>query len=92
MSASISPNAALDADCCARFMTSAKWPEIAVPLRYVVWAEVADGNLEVSLIARKKKKSNLVLVHITGPVAPTEMEAVSEFTNTLMAAAYRGRY
>ena len=46
--------------------------------------------MEVSLLARKKKKDNLVLVHITGPVAESEAQRVAEFTDALMNVAYRG--
>lgn len=67
-----------------------KWPEIVAPLHQVVWAEVADSTLEVSLLAKKKKKDSLVLVHIKGHVTEDETAAVADFVKVLMEAAYGG--
>ena len=61
-------------------------------MHQVVWAEVANGTLEVSLLAKKKKKDNMVLVHITGHVTDDEAEAVADFVKLLMEAAYRGAW
>lgn len=46
--------------------------------------------MEVSLLAKKKKKDSLVLVHITGHVSESEAQSVAEFTKALMDAAYLG--
>lgn len=69
----------------------AKWPEMLVPLRHVVWAEVAEGKLEVSVLAKKKgKKGSLALVHIAGSVPEAERENASAFMQAVMDAAYKG--
>ena len=69
----------------------AKFPEILAPLRHVLWAETADGALEISVVAKKSRKKNaaLALVHISGKVAGKEEEAKA-FADAVLEAAYRG--
>ncbi len=70
---------------------AAQWPEIVVPLRYVLWAEVADGFMEVSLLAKRgENKGYFVIVHITGQIRDQEHATVLDFTEALMSAAYQG--
>lgn len=59
-------------------------------LHQVVWAELAGGTLEVSLLARHKKKDALALLHIAGDVADGEAQAVADFVSVLMDASYKG--
>jgi hypothetical protein len=72
----------------------AKWPEILVPLRYVLWAETSDGNIEVSLLVRKQKKKAgpLSLVHISGNVDEGRQDEATQFTQAVLEAAYKGMF
>ncbi|KAH9946049.1 ATP-NAD kinase-like domain-containing protein [Epithele typhae] len=67
-----------------------QWPNIETPLRNVLWAGIDNDVLTVSLLARKKARSPLSLIHVTGPVADTDKEAASSFSGTVMAVAYIG--
>ncbi|OCH94969.1 hypothetical protein OBBRIDRAFT_788712 [Obba rivulosa] len=68
-----------------------KWSHVEVPVRQVLYAEVTPDNaLEMSLLARKKKKGPLSLVHISGHVQETEQAAAASFVTELMQAAYDG--
>lgn len=77
-------------DACVR---AAKWPEILTPLRNVLWAETSStGDLELSLLAKKKKKANLALVHITGKVEGAQQQEAAAFTEAVLEVAFRGPY
>lgn len=68
-----------------------KWPQIEVPLRHVVWAELANDVLEVSVLAKKKRKgAQLSLVRVTGAIAEAEKEAVNAFAVAVMEASHAG--
>jgi len=70
-----------------------KWPVIQTPIRNVVWAEISEDLLEVSLLAKRKrnlKKGSLALVRITGKVTDDQREPAAKFTEVLMSAAYQG--
>lgn len=67
-----------------------KWPRIETTVRHVLWAELSGETMQVSFLAKRKKKSQLSLVHITGKVQHDEIELASTFTTTLMGAAYAG--
>lgn len=62
-----------------------------MPLYNVLWAELVEDVLEVSLLARKKPKLQLSLVHIAGKVEPAVKDNALIFTGSLMQAAYGGR-
>lgn len=72
----------------SHFCTTGKWPTIEVPLRNVLWAELAGDVLEVSLLAKQTVKAPLSLVHIAGKVDPAVKDEASAFTQSLMRAAY----
>lgn len=69
---------------------TAKWPEILVPLRHVLWAETTEATLDLSVIAKKQKKNSAyALLHISGKVAGQE-EAAEAFAKAVLDAAYKG--
>lgn len=67
-----------------------KWPRIDTPVRNVVWAEVSDSVLEISFIARRRKKHALSLVHITGRIKDDQVQLATAFAISLLDAAYTG--
>ena len=67
-----------------------KWSYIHTTLRNVMWAEVDGGALKISLLARKKPKSHLTLLHISVQVSDAEREGAVSLAGTVMAAAYAG--
>lgn len=68
-----------------------KWPRIDTPVRNVVWAEVSDSVLEISFIARRRKKHALSLVHITGRIKDDQVQLATAFATSLLDAAYAGK-
>ncbi len=71
-------------------MTTEKWPKVKTSLRNVLWAELKGDAFEVSLLAKKKPKSPLSLLHVTGSVGDADKESAASFTEALMSAAYAG--
>ncbi|KAL4253166.1 Lipid Phosphate Formation and Regulation [Abortiporus biennis] len=72
-----------------------KWANIQAPLRHVVWAELSNDTLEVSLLAKRRSRTpggskSLALVHLTGKIKEEERQPASKFTEALMQAAYQG--
>ncbi|RDX56689.1 hypothetical protein OH76DRAFT_1395809 [Lentinus brumalis] len=67
-----------------------KWPKVKTSLRNVLWAELKGDAFEVSLLAKKKPKSPLSLLHVTGSVGDADKESAASFTEALMSAAYAG--
>ena len=67
-----------------------KWPKVRAPLRNVLWAEVNKDVFEVSLLANKKSKAPLSLLHVTGSVSDADREDAVAFTEAVMAGAYAG--
>ncbi|KAI0928500.1 hypothetical protein AcW1_005729 [Taiwanofungus camphoratus] len=67
-----------------------KWPGLETTVRHVLWAELSGDTLQISFLARRKKRSPLSLVHITGKVNEQEEELATSFTTNLMDAAYTG--
>ncbi|KAI0703619.1 ATP-NAD kinase-like domain-containing protein [Cytidiella melzeri] len=70
--------------------SDSSWPQITVPLRHVIWAELAGQNLKLSLLARKKKNSKLSLIHIQGTVPAERRESANEFVDAVMDASHKG--
>ncbi|KAI0331144.1 hypothetical protein GY45DRAFT_1434203 [Cubamyces sp. BRFM 1775] len=67
-----------------------KWPKVQVPLRNVLWAGLDGALFELSVLAKKKEKAPLNLVHVTGTVSDADKDAAAAFADALMAAAYPG--
>ncbi|OSC99075.1 hypothetical protein PYCCODRAFT_1438681 [Trametes coccinea BRFM310] len=66
-----------------------KWPRVQVPHRNVLWAALNGARFELSVLAKKKPKGPLSLVHVTGPVSDdADKAAAAAFADALMAAAY----
>ncbi|KAH9901010.1 ATP-NAD kinase-like domain-containing protein [Cubamyces lactineus] len=65
-----------------------KWPKVQVPLRNVLWAGLDGALFELSVLAKKKAKAPLSLVHVTGTVRDADKNAAAAFADALMAAAY----
>lgn len=73
-----------------RHSGSEKWPGLETTVRHVLWAELSGDTLQISFLARRKKRSPLSLVHITGKVNEQGEELATSFTTNLMDAAYTG--
>ena len=67
-----------------------KWPKVRVPLRNVLWAGLDGALFELSVLAKKKAKAPLNLLHVTGSVSDADKHAAAAFADALMAAAYPG--
>ncbi|KAJ8455326.1 hypothetical protein ONZ51_g12506 [Trametes cubensis] len=65
-----------------------KWPKVRVPLRNVLWAGLDGALFELSVLAKKKAKAPLNLLHVTGSVSDADKHAAAAFADALMAAAY----
>ncbi|KAF8580882.1 hypothetical protein K439DRAFT_1636638 [Ramaria rubella] len=63
-------------------------PRVECSLHQVLWAEVIDQSLHVSLLHRPKK--SLVLYNITGSFDSTLREAAKRWSHSLMEVAYDG--
>lgn len=68
----------------------AQFKNILVPFRNVVWSELVDGTLEVSVLAKKRKKGPFSLVRFTTHVEESQRDEVSEFVGALQKASYKG--
>ncbi|KAI0341603.1 hypothetical protein BDW22DRAFT_1429735 [Trametopsis cervina] len=66
------------------------WPRIVAPLRHIVWAELAEGNLKLSALARKRQKQKLSLVHVGGKVPEDKREAADAFVAAVMERSHKG--
>ncbi|TBU50861.1 ATP-NAD kinase-like domain-containing protein [Dichomitus squalens] len=68
-----------------------KWPLVRTSLRNVLWAGIDDGNrLQISVLATKKRKSPLSLVHVAGVVPDADIDSAAAFTSSVMHSAYYG--
>ena len=70
--------------------TPAQFKNILVPFRNVVWSELVDGTLEVSVLAKKRKKEPFSLVRFTSHVEESQQDEVFEFVGALQRASYKG--
>ncbi len=70
--------------------TLEKWPTVQTSLRNVLWAELNKDAFEVSLLAKKRPKAPLSLVHVTGTVDDADKESATVFTEAVISAAYAG--
>ncbi|KAI9070372.1 hypothetical protein FKP32DRAFT_1586212 [Trametes sanguinea] len=66
-----------------------KWPRVQLTHRNVLWAALNGAHFELSVLAKKKPKGPLSLLHVTGPVSDdADKAAAAAFADALMAAAY----
>ncbi|RPD80150.1 hypothetical protein L226DRAFT_590646 [Lentinus tigrinus ALCF2SS1-7] len=79
-----------DTDLVVERAADKKWPKVKTSLRNVLWAELKGDAFEVSLLAKKKPKLPLSLLHVTGTVGDADKESAASFTEALMSAAYAG--
>ena len=57
----------------------------------MLWAGIDDGNhLQISVLAKKKRKSPLSLVHVAGVIPDADIESADAFTTSIMHSAYYG--
>jgi len=77
---------------CDALLLPARWKDIKVPYRNVVWSEFTKGSLEVSVLAKRRdvKKAAFSLVRLTTEVEQAQTDAVKDFTDALTQLSYKG--
>jgi hypothetical protein len=62
-------------------------------LRQVLWAEVANGTIEVHVLAHKKKNASagLTLVNVNGKIHAEDVGSAPNWAEELMKASYLGK-